>query len=686
MNGNWGLRPLPLRTASIAAVLALWATCVSAQPVAMSEPFPDDYHVAGIRRHLADQFQADVDRLRLNLPVLVDVQLGEIIALDEKGNVETIDRVPESLFTATERPPLEFSASDGIPLRDGNIVWPRLFAPFPPTRSMGVVQISLNQIQEFVLAERNARQFQQALLRSQRAIAAQRRGKSLWLVTHVYRGPIEMRLVGPPDEARIQPRMSGWKVTSPVEGTQWEFVSRGPKTLAFQGDKLEYQLDPDPGAPAADVQRQPAIVTPENAPVWERSRFLAAAANGHPESAKDDDGNKVTVLFATSRQVQTTPPTWREFFAGFVYTTNGWITIVVLATLGILVLLGLGFAKRLSLASLTIVVASCLALYLLAAAIDSSRRFDLARRPGGQFTGQLGPLRYGVAQVSVPDNHKRGSLETPFSLYIIRMPEDPDQHFVITKADENRAEFFRLLKEKVSQSPKKNAFVFVHGYNVLFEDAVKRTAQLWVDLEFEGAPLCYAWPSQGELIHYVRDANTSRSAATRLKEFLEQLQAESGASEIHLIAHSMGNAVLTGALTQLGREQLSEEKCLFREVLLTAPDIDAQLFEEEIVPAIANPRQRITLYASSNDKALKRSADLAASRAGMAGEFLLVMDGIETVDVSELDTDFLGHSYYGDHRLVVDDMRLVVLSHLSPKDRGLKEAKKKDLVYWRFVP
>jgi esterase/lipase superfamily enzyme len=148
----------------------------------------------------------------------------------------------------------------------------------------------------------------------------------------------------------------------------------------------------------------------------------------------------------------------------------------------------------------------------------------------------------------------------------------------------------------------------------------------------------------------------------------------------------MGNAVLTGALTQLGREHLSEEKCLFREVLLTAPDIDAQLFEEEIVPAIANPRQRITLYASSNDKALKRSADLAASRAGMAGEFLLVMDGIETVDVSDLDTDFLGHSYYGDHRLVVDDMRLVVLSHLPPKERGLKEAKKKSLTYWRFVP
>jgi esterase/lipase superfamily enzyme len=39
------------------------------------------------------------------------------------------------------------------------------------------------------------------------------------------------------------------------------------------------------------------------------------------------------------------------------------------------------------------------------------------------------------------------------------------------------------------------AFVFIHGYNVSFDAAVKLTAQLSRDMRFPGAPILYSWAS-----------------------------------------------------------------------------------------------------------------------------------------------------------------------------------------------
>ena len=65
---------------------------------------------------------------------------------------------------------------------------------------------------------------------------------------------------------------------------------------------------------------------------------------------------------------------------------------------------------------------------------------------------------------------------------------------------------------------------------------------------------------------------------------------------------------------------------------------------------------------------------------------MLVVKGIETIDVSSLDTGFLGHSYYGDHPLVVGDMFQVLQDHLPPSKRRLRESAKDGLPYWEFLP
>jgi esterase/lipase superfamily enzyme len=87
--------------------------------------------------------------------------------------------------------------------------------------------------------------------------------------------------------------------------------------------------------------------------------------------------------------------------------------------------------------------------------------------------------------------------------------------------------------------------------------------------------------------------------------FLKNLAATSGASTIHLIAHSMGNRVLTSALELLVAKQ-AISGALFRHIVLTAPDIDRETFDHlaaAIVPAV----ERLTLYSNYKDRALLMS-------------------------------------------------------------------------------
>ena len=97
--------------------------------------------------------------------------------------------------------------------------------------------------------------------------------------------------------------------------------------------------------------------------------------------------------------------------------------------------------------------------------------------------------------------------------------EDQQQHIVLTSAVElSAADFQQRLSETVSSSAERDLLVFIHGYNVDFESAVQRTAQIAVDLPFEGVPVCYSWPSQGSLLGYSIDETNAEWTTTHLKQ------------------------------------------------------------------------------------------------------------------------------------------------------------------------
>ena len=214
--------------------------------------------------------------------------------------------------------------------------------------------------------------------------------------------------------------------------------------------------------------------------------------------------------------------------------------------------------------------------------------------------------------------------------------------------------------------------MFVHGFNVTFEDAALRTAQIAHDLRFQGAPILFSWPSQGGLFNYTMDESSVAWATGHLKLFLRELRTRLPEATIHLIAHSMGNRALTEALRRLGNDMDRGKLRGFQQLVLAAPDIDAATFREDIAPALRRTVERITLYASSNDKALKVSQEVHGyPRAGDSGASVLVIVGVDSIDCSAVETDIIGHSYYGSVGRILDDMLRLLRFRETPKERGL---------------
>jgi len=160
---------------------------------------------------------------------------------------------------------------------------------------------------------------------------------------------------------------------------------------------------------------------------------------------------------------------------------------------------------------------------------------------------------------------------------------------------------------------------------------------------------------------------------------------KTGARRIHIVAHSMGNRALAFALRSMTAESLASRR--FTQIALTAPDIDADIFRG-LASAIARTAGRTTLYVSSNDKALAASKEYQKyKRAGDARDGIVIVNGIDTVDVSALETDYLGHSYYGDNRSVVTDLFELIRSNLPPDRRaGLRvlSSGTPPSLYWAF--
>jgi len=289
--------------------------------------------------------------------------------------------------------------------------------------------------------------------------------------------------------------------------------------------------------------------------------------------------------------------------------------------------------------------------------------------PAKVYAGDRGDLSLGFCTVSIPRDHRMGALEAP-SVWRLEFSNDPE-HFVVllSVTETDQANFYQDVTARMKASPGKLAFIFVHGYNVTFADAARRTAQMAYDLGFDGVPVFYSWPSQASYAAYKVDETNAEWAVVDFKNFLEQFARQSGADSIFLIAHSMGSRVLAGALKELVLEDPSIRP-KFKEIIFAAPDIDADTFRRDIAPKIFTATRAATLYASSGDYALMASRTFAGyRRAGDVEGGVTLAPGLDTIDASNIRADFIGHSYYGDSSSVLGDLRDLILFGKRPEQR-----------------
>lgn len=293
-------------------------------------------------------------------------------------------------------------------------------------------------------------------------------------------------------------------------------------------------------------------------------------------------------------------------------------------------------------------------------------------------------LSCGHADVSIPASHRVGKVERP-SIWKLELREDDTKHVVIKvcQVDELSA-WKQSAEQRFDEVGNRRALVFIHGYNVGFDAALHRTAQIGFDIGFDGLLTCFSWGSENKVGRYLADLDNADQSAPRLAEFLRTLRIELEIKSVHVIAHSMGNRVLLGALKELSTSYASR----LHEIVMAAPDVDCDAFQQSF-PKIKKKAKRFTLYGSDKDKALLFSKKLRADypRIGDGGENVFVMAGVETLDASDVTTKVFdaSHGYAFDNREVLSDLHYIIRTS-TPIDKrsGITRVEKNALRYWKF--
>jgi len=300
-------------------------------------------------------------------------------------------------------------------------------------------------------------------------------------------------------------------------------------------------------------------------------------------------------------------------------------------------------------------------------------------------------LTYGAVSVSIPADHRWAKLESP-SLLRLEWDADPKRHVVMAEALKTlpatgwKAE----LARRAGAFDKVGVLLFVHGYKNSFTESAERAAQLAYDLAFPGPTVLFSWPSDGNVLAYTRDEEKTRTAWRQMAEVLDHLTRLGPGVPVYVVAHSMGNRILTQGLAELLRRRPGADRA-FRQVVLASPDIGEEEFRQRWVHELNSANApRFTLYASRQDVPVALSAWLHGEpRLGAGGPRIAVLPSLDSIDASAITKEWFGlsHSYFGDNATVMSDLFLVIHQGLEPGKRPrLEKAKGIQGEYWKFRP
>ena len=305
-----------------------------------------------------------------------------------------------------------------------------------------------------------------------------------------------------------------------------------------------------------------------------------------------------------------------------------------------------------------------------------------SRRLTGFSSDRSETVHYGSCRVAIPESHTIGSIGSSWWKRLITRKDDRLKLLTLTTLAE--AAYWNAIagQLRAREPDERDAVVFVHGYNVSFHEAALRAAQLGFDLGVSGVMAFYSWPSKGTLQGYPADEATIEASEGFISDFLTHMAERSKARRVHIIAHSMGNRGVLRAIDRIATAAAQRTHTPFDQIILAAADVDQDTFKRLSV-AYQRVARRTTMYVCSKDRAVEASHWLHDfPRAGLAPP-VLVVPGIDTINVSNLDLTLLGHGYVAEARELLTDIHALLRDGTPPARRfGLRKMTSPAGDYW----
>jgi len=302
-------------------------------------------------------------------------------------------------------------------------------------------------------------------------------------------------------------------------------------------------------------------------------------------------------------------------------------------------------------------------------------------------------------EVSVPVTRELGRFQpTPPSLVIFQKPNP--EAAARYEADEAaaRKDFIAQLQAQLAKTPRKEVYLFVHGFNVSFVGSIQTIGELWHFLGREGVPMAYSWPAgQGTIRAYEYTNQSALFTTYHLTQALQLIAACPEVQKIHIVAHSRGTAVATNAVRELvltirGKGDLRDLK--LGSAALAAADMDFDVvIEENTTHRVGEALDAIAIYTFRGDKALAFSKWLAGGMMRLGDvhtnvfsqeeiEALRNTDRLQLIDARISKPGSFGHSYFHENPAVSSDLILYLRYQLPPNGENRRPLGTSDNGFW----
>lgn len=221
-------------------------------------------------------------------------------------------------------------------------------------------------------------------------------------------------------------------------------------------------------------------------------------------------------------------------------------------------------------------------------------------------------MHYVRLDVSVPPDRMVGEIVWPRP----RQKPDATRQFLATqeKVYGGPAAFRADLRQAILNEPgrRREAVVFVHGFNNNFAEGAYRLAQLGGDLAIRAPLVHYSWPSAAHPLGYAYDRDSALFARDGLELLLREVEA-AGASSIVIVAHSMGAYLVMETLRQIAIARDGRLGSRISGVVLISPDIDVDVFSAQAA-RIGSLPEPFVIFTSKKDHILALSARLTGEK------------------------------------------------------------------------